>query len=206
MSLNTLKHILPARTPGPMGATHRCAVLVPLVEREDGVHLLYEVRAAALRQQPREVWFPGGVMEPGESAVDCALRETWEELGISPASVQVLGALDFICHRSGFALYPILAQIPEQALAHMSVNAAEVDEVFTVPLSALLEMTPQEYHYDLVPVLPKDFPYAALNITPDYPWRVGKESGPNYPWQGKSIWGLTGRITQHLLELWKGED
>ena len=206
MSLNTLKRILSIRTPAPMGATHRCAVLVPLVEREDGVHLLYEVRAAALRQQPREVCFPGGVMEPGESAVDCALRETQEELGIPTQSIRVLGALDFICHRSGFALYPILAQVEAQALADMTLNAAEVDEVFTIPLSALLEMTPEQYRYDLVPVLPKDFPYAALNITPDYPWRAGVESGPSYPWQGKAVWGLTGRITRHVLELWRGEE
>lgn len=201
MSLDALKRILSARTPAPMDATHRCAVLVPLVEREGELHLLYELRAASLSAQPSEVCFPGGGMEPGESAVDCALRETWEELGIPPQSIQVLGALDYICHRSGFVLYPFLAQVEEQALAGMILNAAEVDEVFTIPLSALRTMSPLEYRYDLVPTLPEDFPFDALGITPDYPWRVAGESGPIYPWQGKAVWGLTGRITRHVLQL-----
>ena len=111
MSWNEFKRRMSARNPAPMDATHRCAVLVPLVEREGELHLLYELRAAALRAQPGEVCFPGGGMEPGESALDCALREAREELGISPNDIEVLGGLDFICHRSGLVLYPILAQV-----------------------------------------------------------------------------------------------
>ncbi len=201
MSLDALKRILSARTPAPMDATHRCAVLVPLVERDGELHLLYELRAASLSVQPGEVCFPGGGMDPDESAVDCALRETWEELGIPPQSIRVLGALDFICHRSGFVLYPILAQVQEQALTSMTLNAAEVDEVFTIPLSALRAMPPEEYRYDLIPAPGADFPYERLGIAKDYPWRNGSESFPVYPWQGKVVWGLTGRITHHLLDL-----
>ena len=201
MSLDALKRILSAHTPAPMDATHRCAVLVPLVEREGELHLLYELRAASLRAQPSEVCFPGGGMDPGESAVDCALRETWEELGIPPQSIRVLGGLDFICHRSGLVLYPILAQIQEQALTGMSVNADEVDEVFTIPLSALRAMPTEAYRYDLIPTPGADFPYERLGIPKDYPWRTASESFSVYRWQGKTVWGLTGRITRHLLDL-----
>lgn len=201
MTIEQLHHLLSARTPAPMDTTRRFAVLVPLVEREDGLHLLYELRAASLRTQPQEVCFPGGGMEPGESPVDCALRETREELGIQPHQVQVLGPLDFICHRSGFVLYPILGRVEESVLDHLTINPQEVDRVFTIPLSALGRMPAQEYRYDLHPVLPADFPYAALGITPDYPWRVGEESGPIYPWQDTAVWGMTGRITRHVLNL-----
>ena len=62
--------------PGLLGARHSYAVLCPLVERPDGLHLLFEVRSAALHRQPGEVCFPGGRMEAGETPEQCALRET----------------------------------------------------------------------------------------------------------------------------------
>ena len=68
--------------PGLLGARHSYAVLCPLVERPDGLHLLFEVRSAALHRQPGEVCFPGGRMEAGETPEQCALRETEEELAI----------------------------------------------------------------------------------------------------------------------------
>ena len=68
--------------PKVQDVTGEYAVLVPLVERPEGLCLLYEVRADTLGRQPGEVCFPGGQLEPGEDAVSCALRETWEELGI----------------------------------------------------------------------------------------------------------------------------
>ena len=64
------------RAPGLLGAERACAVLCPLVETPEGPSLLYEVRAASLRQGG-EVCFPGGWMEAGEGPVQCALRETW---------------------------------------------------------------------------------------------------------------------------------
>ena len=82
MELEKLKRSLLERTPGLMDATGQYSVLVPLVEGEGGLSLLYEVRAGSLRRQPGEVCFPGGRLEGAESPEECALRETWEELGI----------------------------------------------------------------------------------------------------------------------------
>ena len=83
-----------------MGAEY--AVLVPLVEGEEGLELLFEVRAATLSRQPGEVCFPGGRMERGETPAACALRESWEELAIPPARVELLAELDWVVHQSGF--------------------------------------------------------------------------------------------------------
>lgn len=201
MELSQLRSALAGRIAGPMDTTTRYALLVPLVALEDELHLLYEVRASTLKRQPGEVCFPGGHMEGTETAVECALRETWEELSIPENAIRVLGPLDFICHRSGFVMYPILAAVDAQAVENLVPNPNEVDSTFLVPLSALRAMPVEEYRYELVPAPDANFPYQRLGITGEYRWHRGVESGPIYPWQDKAIWGLTGRITRHVLSL-----
>lgn len=201
MTIRQLQDKLNQRSAAPMDPTARYAVLVPLLEQAGELHLLYEVRAAALRHQPGEVCFPGGRMEGGETAQECALRETWEELSIPKRAIQVLGPLDFICHRSGFVMYPILAIVDADAAKNLVPNPAEVDSTFLVPLSALRAMPPEEYRYELLPIPEENFPYERIGIPRDYPWQRGVETGPIYPWQDKAIWGLTGRITRHVLSL-----
>lgn len=201
MTFSQLQTLLSGRAPGPMDIPAQYAVLVPLVEQEGELHLLYEVRAAALQHQPGEVCFPGGRMESGETPRECALRETWEELSIPERAIDILGPLDFICHRSGFVLYPILGRVNSQAAKNLIPNPDEVDETFLVPLSALRSMPREEYRYDLIPAPGPDFPYERLGIPKNYRWKNGTESFPVYCRQGNVIWGLTARITRHLLTL-----
>ena len=203
METERLASLLEVRAPGLMDASRAYAVLVPLVEREGEFYLLYEVRAKTLRRQPGEVCFPGGRMEAGESPEECALRETFEELSIPPESVRLLGRLDFIAHRANFLMWPVAGLVDSGALAGMIPNPAEVEEVFFVPLSHLLAAKPIEYSYELVPAPAEHFPYALLGIPRDYKWQNGTENVPVYPWQGRAIWGLTGRITRNFLQLWR---
>ena len=198
-----LEQLLENRTPGLMDATARYAVLVPLVEGEDGLHLLYEVRAKSMRRQPGEVCFPGGRMEGDETPEYCALRETEEELGIPASAIRVLGRLDFIAHRANFIMYPVLAVLNRAAVEHMTPNPDEVGETFLVPLEHLMNNPPQEYSYKLLPQTDENFPYELIGIPRDYRWQPGGENVPVYPWQGHAIWGLTGRITRHLVKLLK---
>lgn len=201
MTVQHLHDLFANRTPTPMDTTVQYAVLVPLVEQAGEFHLLYEVRAAGMRRQPGEVCFPGGRMEPGESAQACALRETFEELSIPESAIRVLGPLDFLCHRSGFVMYPVLAVVDAHAVEQMVPNPAEVDKTFLIPLSTLRTMPPEEYRYEMIPNPGADFPYERIGIPRTYPWQPGVETGPIYPWQDKSVWGLTGRITRNLLRL-----
>ena len=203
MRLEEVKEKLSGRTPGLMDCQRFFAVLVPLIEREDGLYLLYEVRARTMHSQPGEVCFPGGRMEPGEDARQCALRETWEELAIPGEKIRVLGQLDFIAHRSNFLMQPVLALVEEEALEQICPNPAEVDKTFLVPLSHLMETEPLEYEYPLVPAPREDFPYDLVGIPRSYPWRTGRENVPVYPWNDHAIWGLTARITRHLVALLK---
>ena len=196
-----LKERLRGRPPGLMDATGRYAVLVPLVREGEDYSLLYEVRAEKLKRQPGEVCFPGGRMEPGEDPAACALREAWEELGLEPEKVTLLGDLDFIAHRANFILYPVLGVVEGSTADKLTPSPAEVEAVFRVPLRHLLETKPLEYDYQLLPQTGEGFPYELLGIPRDYSWQPGGENVPVYPWEGKAIWGLTGRITRHLVRL-----
>ena len=199
--LTALERALKTRTPGLMDSRRAYAVLVPLVEHRGELHLLYEVRARTLRRQPGEVCFPGGRMEPGETAEECALRETWEELAIPSGAVKLLGRLDFIAHRASFLMQPVLGVVDSSALDRMAPSPAEVEEVFFVPLSHLLRTPPIEYTYELVPTPAENFPYEIIGIPKNYRWQNGRENVPVYPWEGRAIWGLTGRITRNLISL-----
>ena len=123
--------------PKVQDVTGEYAVLVPLVERPEGLCLLYEVRADTLGRQPGEVCFPGGRLEPGEDAVSCALRETWEELGIPRPAVEVVAELDWLTHQGGFVLYPVLGIVAPEAAERLRPGPAEVKETFFVPVDWL---------------------------------------------------------------------
>ena len=174
------------------------AVLCPLVETEEGLSLLYEVRAAALRRQPGEVCFPGGKVEEDESVTDCALRETEEELSIPRREIELLGMPDFICNQAGFLLRPVLGLVSAAGFAAMRPSPAEVGEAFTVPLSWLARTPPEVLSYELIPALAEDFPYESLGIPRDYRWNRGRVELPVWQYQGHTIWGMTARITRDL--------
>ena len=81
------------------------AVLIPLVNTDGGDALLMELRSQKVRQ-PGEVCFPGGRAEPGETAVEAAVRETCEELGVTPDMIEVLGELKPLVMGDGREVLP----------------------------------------------------------------------------------------------------
>jgi 8-oxo-dGTP pyrophosphatase MutT (NUDIX family) len=176
----------------------RFAVLVPLAETAGGLELLFEVRSPRLRQ-PGEVCFPGGRAEDGETAEDCALRETFEELAIPPAEVTLLGKPDFLVHQRGFVLQPVIGLVSPAGLAAMTPSPAEVAEVFTAPAEFFRSTAPVLSHYTLEPQVPADFPFDAVGIAPDYPWGAGQVEVPVWRYGGHVIWGLTARILREVF-------
>ena len=197
--LEALRRRYGGHQPGLLGARHSYAVLCPLVERPDGLHLLFEVRARNL-SQGGEVCFPGGRMEAGETPAQCALRETEEELSIPAAEVSLLGTPDFICNQMGFLLRPVLGLVSPAGFAALRPSPAEVAEAFTAPLSFFAETAPEPWRYELVPQVPEDFPYESVGIPRDYAWNHGCVDVPVWYWQGHAVWGMTARLVRDLIK------
>ena len=126
----------------PAGGTAReGAVLVLFGEGPAGPDLLLTERAHHLRAQPAQVSFPGGSLDPGENAVEGALRETFEETGIRPEEVGVFGVLPRLwLPPRDFAVTPVLGFWHDDDHVQV-VNAGEVHAVFRVPVAELLDPT-----------------------------------------------------------------
>lgn len=206
MDLDNIKQILERRKPGSMDGHRFFSVLVPLIQKEDGLFLLYEVRAEHMKRQPGEVCFPGGQVEAGESYEECAIRETMEELGITRESVEVISPLDTLYTYSSFTMFPFLGTIKEEALNQSAYNPDEVKETFMVPVDYLLQTEPLVYEMEVAPKVPDDFPYETIKFPKGYKWRKGRSYVPIYEYGDRVIWGLTGRITRSFISILKSQE
>ncbi len=120
------------------GTLTPAGVLVPVMERPDGLSILLTQRAADLKHHAGQVSFPGGRMEEHDADVRAAaLRETHEEVGIEPRLVDVIGYLRSMPTITGFAVTPVIGLIREDV--ELVVDQTEVDYAFEVPLDFLLD-------------------------------------------------------------------
>lgn len=194
------------RRPGVQEAKGLFSVLVPLVKKNEELHLLFEVRSEQMRGQPGETCFPGGRIEKGESPKRAALRETCEEIGIPEEQIEIIAPLDIVQDISSRVIYPYLGYLKEDALEHLKLNKNEVKEVFLVPLSYLRENPPYVYTGPLVVEIGKDFPYEKIGMSETYNWRKGTMDVPVYEYGNYSIWGITGRMVRWLLQVLEEEE
>jgi 8-oxo-dGTP pyrophosphatase MutT (NUDIX family) len=151
------------------------AVLIAVTDRPDpGVLLTH--RPETMRAHPGQVAFPGGKLDPGEDALEAALREAHEELGIEPGSVRVIGASDRFVTGSGFDVTPVLGLVPPDL--PIRPDPREVSSWFEAPLRFILDEA-------------------------NHVQKLGEFRGFERPyieidWQGHRIWGVTAAIIHNL--------
>ena len=120
-------------------ALRPAAVLIPIVDREAGLSLLFTRRAIHLKDHSGQVSFPGGRVAAADASPGAtALREAREEIGLAPERVELLGRLPEYHTRTGFRITPVVGIVTPPF--ELRPDANEVEEIFGVPLEFLLDL------------------------------------------------------------------
>jgi 8-oxo-dGTP pyrophosphatase MutT (NUDIX family) len=159
----------------------KAAVLLPVFYKDGEAHLLFIRRTERVQDHKGQVSFPGGMAEPGETdAITTALREAWEETGIRPEDVQVLGQMQAFETVSRFVITPVIGVIPHPYDFHTSED--EVDRIFFVPVNWLADCT--HFH---------EGQYTRPDGRQD--WVIFYDR-----YDDELIWGITAKITLNYLQ------
>jgi 8-oxo-dGTP pyrophosphatase MutT (NUDIX family) len=176
------------RVPPPGANSRRAAVLVPVLEEPDGLHLVYTVRKGDLQDHAGQISFPGGSMDPSDgSLLETALREAEEEIDLSRDLVEVVGELEeMYIPPSNFRVSPFVGLLPPGA--EMVIAPDEVEEIFTVSFEELL--APDTFRRVLWRRDGRDYEVPVFVVEA----------------QRREIWGATAAMTAALLARlgWEG--
>ncbi len=157
------------------GRATPAAVLVGVVER-DVPSVLLTQRPTNMRDHPGQVAFPGGKIDPGEDAIEAALRETEEELAIPRDAPRVIGTSDLYHTGTGFMVTPVLSVLPPGLT--ITPNADEVDDWFEVPMNILFDPSSWSERSAL--------------------WNGKQRRYLDMHYEGFRIWGVTAAICSNL--------
>ena len=174
----------------------RAAIIIPLIEINNEVCILFEVRAKKLNSQPGDICFPGGKIDGDETPKEAALREMFEELGIE--NINIINELDTVVRYDGIIIHPYLGII--ENIEEIKINESEVDHVFYVPLNYLLNHEPLEVQSKLKFERPEEFPYDLIVNKENYKFRDAKHRSLFYNYGEYNIWGITAEMLRNLLE------
>lgn len=171
----------PDRAPGQITPA---AVLVPLVNRPDGITVLLTQRTEHLADHAGQISFPGGRVEEGDKSREVtALREAEEEIGLPRSRVEILGTLPEYRTVTGFGVTPVVALV--EPPFSLKLDPFEVADVFEVPLSFLLDPSNHQRH--------------------SYDYQGRRRFYYAMPFQGRFIWGATAGMLINLFQVLRGE-
>lgn len=153
------------------------AVLAAMTERDRPGFLLIH-RPSNMRSHPGQVAFPGGKIDPGETPVEAALREAYEELGIHERDVTVIGTSDTYRTGSGYAITPVVAVVPPDLKLHPSPT--EVAAWFEAPVDFVFNPDNHTHHAGF--------------------WQGQERRYIEILWQEHRIWGVTAGIIANLAK------
>ncbi|KAH8368372.1 hypothetical protein KR084_010458, partial [Drosophila pseudotakahashii] len=155
------------------------AVLIALCQERgtNEISLLYTRRSRHLRSHSFQISFPGGRRDDQDASyVDCALRETEEEIGLPRHRIQVWGEASQLHLPRTSSIVPVVGVVPDFSISELRLNWEEVEEAFSVPLQVLM------------------VPHATRHTQ----FRSGY-SGPVFVVDHHRIWGITGYLTHLFL-------
>ena len=159
------------------------AVLVPIIDRGDELTVLLTERSSGLKHHAGQIAFPGGRLEPDDpDAVNAALRETEEEIGLRREYVDVLGFLPDHPVITGYRITPIVGLVRPQF--DLVLDPLEVSCSFEVPLCRLLD--------------------PGADIRRWRQWEGEEFETFDLHWQDRTIWGVTAGMLLTLRELLGG--
>lgn len=155
-------------------------VMVLLFQREEEYTVILNRRTRMVGHHKGEISFPGGRMEAGdEGLLDTALRETFEEMGISREKIQVLGRIDDMQTKTGYMIRPFVGVIDYPY--NYKLSNEEVEEVLELPVADLFS---PEYQRDEIHITGKK-----------------QDKAPVYVYEGNVVFGATARILHNLADI-----
>ncbi|MCC6094528.1 MAG: CoA pyrophosphatase [Eubacterium sp.] len=183
--------------------TQTAAVLIPILEVDGELQLLFEIRAASLHAQPGEICFPGGRLEAGENPVQAARRETVEELLVEEHQIEMIGQMDGVMGPAGAPVWPVAGFLHDYK---NTWSADEVDHTILVPLGWFQKNKPETYEAQVITKPAEDFPFDLIPGGRDYPWRRKKHLVYFYRTPAGIIWGMTGHVVASFISRYAGTD
>ncbi len=199
ISMEKIKKYYSSHISAPIGKHRFFSVLVPFVEKDGQLFLMFEQRAMKMISQPGEICFPGGALEEGETAIECAFRETEEETGIDRTTIEIFGEGDRIEGYANYTLYTVIGKIPYDKYLEANINKEEVERIFLIPFESFENSAPEDGKYAIYTDV-SAFPYERTKVPKDYPWRKGEWNIPAYHIDGTIIWGLTANIIKNMTK------
>lgn len=200
--LAEIEKIFKNKIPEIIGHYRKSAVMLLIYEEDGETYLIFEVRAKTLKHQPGDVCLPGGKIEEGETPKECAIRETMEELRLNKEDLSFIGDMDYFVSPYGSIMYPFVAKLNKKDI---NPNSEEVERIFKVPITYLLNNEPLLYEIGIEPELQEDFPYHLVNGGKNYKFSRGTLSQYFYQYDGETIWGFTAMIVKSFIDIIKKE-
>lgn len=182
------------------GERKKSAVLLPLIEVDGEVHVLYEVRSQAV-SQAGDSSFPGGRVEEGESFEEAAVRETMEELNLDRENIKVIGEIDYIVNQH-VRIHCFVGELTGVEVSDIKPNL-EVEQIYTIPLDYLLRNKPAYFKVGFDPIFEEQFLQELEREQKRYNLTNMKEKIPYYQIKTHSLWGFTANLTERFIQIIK---